>query len=115
MDMIAPMSPPLDVSFGVLTKLSIGSFASQENLFHVLSQCVRVRQLDIDVGVLMFRPPPPQTMDIYLPELLSLRVTSYSGFNGLMDWLTPSLQSMYIRLEWEVIKDEWQRGMLDGQ
>ena len=111
MDMIAPMSPPLDVSFGVLTKLSIGSFASQENLFHVLSQCVRVRQLDIDVGVLMFRPPPPQTMDIYLPELLSLRVTSYSGFNGLMDWWTfPSLQSMYIRLEWEVIKDEWQRG-----
>ena len=22
----------------------------------------------------------------------------------------PSFQSMYIRLEWEVIKDEWQRG-----
>src|SRR6202044_275341 len=43
MDMIAPMSPPLDVSFGLLTKLSIGSFASQENLFRVLSQCVHIR------------------------------------------------------------------------
>src|ERR1700683_2002693 len=40
---------------------------------------------------------------MYTFQLLSLRVISYTGFDGLLDGFTfPSLQSLYIRLDWEV-------------
>ena len=66
MDMIAPMSPLLDVSFGVLTKISIVSFTSQENLFCVLSQCMHIQQLDIDGSAHV--SIPTSTNDGHIPS-----------------------------------------------
>jgi hypothetical protein len=103
------VSCPLDASFNALTELSISSFASREDIFHVMSQCVRVQKLYIDVGRIMIGPPLSHVMDIYLPHLSSLDVVSHSGFEGLMDgWNFPSLRSLWIRLEWKVYGEDEQ-------
>ena len=65
---LAPVSRPLDASFNALTELSISSFASREDIFHVMSQCVRVQKLYIDMGRIMIGPPLLHVMDIYIPS-----------------------------------------------
>ena len=97
-----PAARPLDVSFDVLAKVSISVFESWEDIFGVVSQCIRVRELDIHVGFLAAQPPFSQTIDVHLPQLSSLRVISWNRFDGLLDGFTfPSLQSLDIRLDWE--------------
>ena len=59
----------MDVSFDVLTKVSISTFESREDLIGVMLQCVRVRELEINVGFLVADPPPSQMIDVYLPQL----------------------------------------------
>ena len=103
---VAPVSRPLDIPFDVMTNLSVGAFTSQEDLFRVMSKCLHVRRLQIHVGVLMLGSPPPCAISVHLPALSSLKVASYSGFQGLTDgWTFPSLDCLCIQRDGGV--SEW--------
>ena len=106
---MAPIAWPLDIPFDMMTDLLVGAFVSQEDLFHVMSECLHVHRLQIHVGILMLGSPLPCVISVHLPALSLLKVASCSRFQGLTDgWTFPSLDCLCIKWDGDVSEEnEW--------